>query len=34
MPSMSPGSRLHPPMVWCASIWGNVQYLCQAGVPI
>jgi hypothetical protein len=24
--SRSPGRRLQPPAVWCAIIWGSVQY--------
>mmetsp|Transcript_22810 Transcript_22810/g.58052 ORF Transcript_22810/g.58052 Transcript_22810/m.58052 type:complete len:202 (-) Transcript_22810:949-1554(-) len=27
LPSRSPGRRLQPPHVWCATIWGHVQYM-------
>ncbi len=27
VPSRSPGRRLQPPTVWCATICGSVQYL-------
>ena len=30
VPSRSPGRRLQPLQVWCATIWATVQYMCRA----